>query len=145
MRPALPALALVATLLLAACAPATAPTVPTAPSSAASVSSSGTGVIVTLPQPNDLVASPLIVAGAAPGPWYFEASFPVRLLDGNGAQIAVGSAQAQTDWMTTGMVPFQVTLTFAPPVTATGTLVLQKDNPSGEPQNDASFSIPVNF
>lgn len=95
--------------------------------------------------PGDQVASPLVVTGEARGYWYFEASFPVKLLDGNGAQLALVPAQALTDWMTEDFVPFSVTLTFPPPSTATGTLMLMKDNPSGEPQNDDFLAIPVVF
>ena len=47
--------------------------------------------------------------------------------------------------MTTDFVPFSVTLTFVKPATATGTLVLQKDNPSGLPEHDASVEMPVQF
>jgi hypothetical protein len=95
--------------------------------------------------PGDQVASPLVVTGEARGYWYFEASFPVKLLDGNGAQLALVPAQALTDWMTEDFVPFSVTLNFPPPATATGTLMLMKDNPSGEPQNDDFLAIPVVF
>lgn len=91
------------------------------------------------------VASPLVVSGRARGNWYFEASFPVKLLDGNGNELVVTPAQAQGDWMTVDYVPFSVTLTFPTPATATGTLILQKDNPSGEPQFDDFVSIPVTF
>ncbi len=100
---------------------------------------------VDSPLPNATVASPLTVTGRARGTWYFEASFPVKLLDGNGNQIVIEPAQAQSDWMTMDFVPFTVTLTFPTPATPTGMLVLMKDNPSGELQNDASVSIPVVF
>lgn len=102
-------------------------------------------VYVEGPLPGTKITSPLVVTGRARGNWYFEASFPVKLLDGNGNQIAIAPAQAQGDWMTVDYVPFSVTLTFAQPVTATGTLILQKDNPSGEPQFDDLVSIPVTF
>lgn len=92
----------------------------------------------------DTVTSPLTVTGEASG-WYFEASFPVRLLDGHGNEIAVAPAQAQSDWMTENYVPFSVTLTFTTPSTTTGTLVLERDNPSGLPENDESIQIPVQF
>jgi hypothetical protein len=91
------------------------------------------------------VASPLTVTGEARGNWYFEASFPVKLLDANGNEIVVSYAQAQGEWMTEDFVPFMSTLTFAAPSTPTGTLVLQKDNPSGLPENDNSVSVPVTF
>lgn len=102
-------------------------------------------VHVNAPLPGAKVGSPLTITGRARGNWYFEASFPVRLLDANGNEIAIKAAQAQGDWMTTEYVPFSVTLTFAQPATPTGTLILQKDNPSGESQFDDSVSIPVTF
>ncbi len=94
---------------------------------------------------NATVASPLIVRGEARGNWYFEASFPVRLYDANGKELAVGIAQAQGEWMTTEYVPFETILTFSTPTTQTGTLVLEKDNPSGLPEHDNSLVIPVRF
>lgn len=102
-------------------------------------------VHVNAPLPGAKVASPLTITGRARGNWYFEASFPVRLLDGNGVELAIKPAQAIGDWMTAEYVPFSVTLTFAQPMTATGTLILQKDNPSGLPEHDDSVSIPVTF
>ena len=95
--------------------------------------------------PNSVVTSPLTLAGSAVGPWYFEASFPVELKDGLGTTIATSIAEAQADWMTTAFVPFTTTLTFATPATPTGTLILHKDNPSGEPVNDDQLIIPVAF
>lgn len=91
------------------------------------------------------VSSPLSVAGEARGNWYFEADFPVRLLDGNGAEIAMGIATAQGDWMTTEFVPFTTTITFTPPTTTTGTLVFEKDNPSGLPENADEWRVPITF
>jgi hypothetical protein len=135
-------------VLLAACAPAPAVPNPAPASSSSSAgmtsSASSLGISVTQPSPMQIVSSPLAVTGEARGSWYFEASFPVKLLDSNGNVIAQAPAQAQGDWMTANFVPFQATLTF---VTAsqTGTLVLEKDNPSGEPQNAGSISIPVQF
>ncbi len=102
-------------------------------------------VEMTSPLPSQLV-TPLTLTGRARGPWYFEASFPIELRDSNNVVIATTVAQAQWDWMTENWVPFTATLTFpAQPISSTGTLVLKKDNPSGEPQNDASLVIPVQF
>jgi hypothetical protein len=102
-------------------------------------------IVVDLPQISAEISSPLAISGKARGKWYFEASFPVKLLDGNGKQIAIAPAQAQGEWMTQDFVPFSVTLTFEKPTTATGTLVLQKDNPSDMRELDDSISIPVVF
>lgn len=90
------------------------------------------------------VASPLTITGQAKL-WYFEASFPVEIRDANGAILAQVPAQAQGEWMTEEFVPFAVTLEFAAPATATGTVVLRKDNPSGLPELDESVEIPVVF
>ncbi len=100
---------------------------------------------VTEPVANQLVRSPLVVRGEARGFWYFEASFPVRLLDANGYELALAPAQAQSDWMTESFVPFEVRLSFTTPTTETGTLVLQNDNPSGLPENAFEQRIPVRF
>lgn len=102
-------------------------------------------VKLTTPRPNTEVQSPLLVKGEARGNWYFEASFPVRLLDGNGKELIVVPAQAQGEWMTTEFVPFEVTLTFGTPETETGTLILEKDNPSGLPEHADEVRIPVRF
>lgn len=101
---------------------------------------------VTAPVANTVVTSPLTVRGEARGNWYFEASFPVRLLDSEGSELALGIAQAQGEWMTTEFVPFETTLIFITPTASqTGTLVLEKDNPSGLPENADELRIPVRF
>lgn len=102
-------------------------------------------VSVAFPQPDAVVMSPLLVRGEARGTWYFEASFPIRLLDAEGNVLATAVAQAEGDWMTTEFVPFQATLTFAAPKTAAGTLLFERDNPSGLPEQAATVSIPVRF
>ncbi|MEK7493945.1 MAG: Gmad2 immunoglobulin-like domain-containing protein, partial [Patescibacteria group bacterium] len=100
---------------------------------------------VATPGPMEKIASPLTVKGEARGYWFFEASFPVRLRDGNGKEIAVGIAQAEKEWMTEEFVPFSATLTFTKPSTEKGTLVFQKDNPSGLPEHDDELRIPIIF
>ncbi len=97
------------------------------------------------PRPNAIVTSPLEITGQARGTWYFEASFPVKLLDANGAELAIIPAQAQGEWMTENFVPFEATLEFIAPTTATGTLILEKDNPSGLPEYADSLIVPVRF
>ena len=86
----------------------------------------------------------------ARGTWYFEASFPVVLPDWDGKIIAEGIAHAQSDWMTTNYVPFTATLDFTvqdttDPALMRGSLILQKDNPSGLPEHDDALEIPVVF
>ncbi|MDO8552653.1 MAG: Gmad2 immunoglobulin-like domain-containing protein [bacterium] len=100
---------------------------------------------VTTPVPNQKVSSPLIVKGKARGNWYFEAAFPIAIIDANGIQLGVASAEAQSAWTTSDFVPFEATLEFEKSATSTGILLLKKDNPSGLQEKDASISIPISF
>jgi hypothetical protein len=100
---------------------------------------------VSAPLPNTSVESPLSIVGEARGNWYFEASFPIKVLDADGKQIGIGHATAQGEWMTTNFVPFKATITFSSPRTETGTLVLEKDNPSGLPEHADEIRIPIRF
>ncbi len=101
-------------------------------------------VRVETPRANEVVKSPLAVRGQARGPWFFEGSFPVRLLDDQGKELAVTPAQAQGEWMTEDFVPFKATLEFTTNA-KTGTLVLEKDNPSGLPEQANELRFPVIF
>lgn len=128
----------------------TATTSPLPPVSGGSALSPSTptqslGIRITSPTSNQVVSSPLVVKGSANGTWYFEGSFPVRLLDARKNVIATGIVQSQGVWATTTLTPFSLTLTFPAPPTATGTLVFEKDNPSGLPQHAGQLSIPVRF
>lgn len=100
---------------------------------------------ITTPQSGERITSPLVIKGEARGTWFFEASFPVRILLEDGSELLVAPAQALGEWMTEGFVPFEATLVFSQPVPQNGTLVLMKDNPSGLPEFDKSISIPITF
>lgn len=100
---------------------------------------------INVPTKNATVVSPLTVSGEARGMWYFEASFPIKIYDANKNLLGTTVAQAQGEWMTENFVPFLGTLDFATSTTQTGTIVFQKDNPSGLPEHDDSIEIPVQF
>lgn len=102
-------------------------------------------IVIDDPRPIETVVSPLHIAGSARGNWYFEASFPIELQDGNGVVIATGHAEAQSEWMTTNFVPYKATISFTKPATPKGTLILRKDNPSGLPEHDDALIVPVKF
>lgn len=102
-------------------------------------------ITVNSPKPLAEVSSPVTITGQARGSWYFEASFPVTIEDANGNVLGAAPAQAQGDWMTERFVPFEATLTFSAPPTATGTLILKKDNPSGLPEHADQLRIPIKF
>ncbi len=101
---------------------------------------------VAYPRPNQIIDSPLVITGEARGSWYFEASFPIVLTNWDGLIIAEGVAMAKGDWMTNEFVPFEATLTFTMDNNAysnKASLILQKDNPSGLPENDDALEIPI--
>ena len=107
---------------------------------------------VDAPRPGDVVVSPLVVRGEARGSWYFEADFPVVLVDWDGLIIAEGFARAQDEWMTEDFVPFRAELSFENPYEAgdpefmrRGTLILQRANPSGLPEHDDAVEVRVRF
>src|SRR4030042_1102539 len=103
-------------------------------------------VVITFPQPNQIVTSPLTVEGKARGGnWFFEASAALRLLDANGNEIAISNIMATTDWMTTDYIEFKGQIRFISPANESGTLVFKNDNPSGLPQNDKEFRVPIRF
>ena len=100
---------------------------------------------ISSPKAGSTVESPLVVSGEARGTWYFEASFPIKILDKNGAELAVVPAQAQGEWMTEEFVPFSATIDFSGKEGESGFVVFKRDNPSGLPENDAEVRIPVLF
>lgn len=98
------------------------------------------------PRPNQRVSSPLSIEGDARGTWFFEGDFPVVLTNWDGLIIAEGIATAQGEWMTEEFVPFTANLSYeTPSYGERGSLILQKDNPSGLPENDAALEIPILF
>lgn len=91
----------------------------------------------------DIITSPLSIKGEARGTWFFEASFPIKITDEQGNILGSSYARATSDWMTENFVPFTAQINFASENGGKGFLVLQKDNPSGLPENDKEIKIPV--
>lgn len=102
-------------------------------------------VRVDFPVKDTLVTSPLVIKGEARGFWYFEASFPVSLIDEDGNVLASHYATAEGDWMTEEYVPFSSPVSFSVSKETRGFVVLKKDNPSGDPERDAEVRLPVVF
>ena len=103
-------------------------------------------VVVESPRPQQVISSPLEIRGKARGTWYFEATFPVVLVDWDGLIIAEHYAQADGEWMTPDFVPFTASLEFErPEYGERGWLILRRSNPSGLPEHDAAVEIPVMF
>jgi hypothetical protein len=100
------------------------------------------------PYPGQVIKSPQLIMGKARGFWFFEGDFPLVLTDWDGKIIAESFATAEGSWMTEDFVRFRTNLEFTKPDTSVskrGTLILQRDNPSGLPENDDALEITVYF
>ena len=104
-----------------------------------------TFIRVSTPKAGQVVKSPLLIEGEARGSWYFEGSFPIKIVDANENILGTHFATAQGEWMTEDFVPFRAELDFTVSSTEQGTLILQKNNPSDLPENDGKLRIPVLF
>jgi hypothetical protein len=101
---------------------------------------------VDLPHANDRIVSPVAIEGSVTGGgWFFEASFPIKIVDANGNVLGQGTAQALSDWTSTGTVPFSASISFTAPSTTNGKILFMNDDPSAIPQNAKSLSVPVQF
>ena len=126
--------------------PSTATTTPTSdtpakePSGPPALSSR---VMVTSPGRGAQVGHSFTVAGLAPGPWFFEAQFPVMVRAADGAVVGRAIATAQGEWMTEKQVTFTATMQIDATFHGEATLVLLKDNPSGLPEHDDAVEIPI--
>lgn len=107
------------------------------------VNSSEDLIKVELPFPGAVTGKEFSVIGQARGYWFFEASFPIKLLDKDGNVLDTAIAQAQGDWMTENFVPFKADLKAPESYIGPATLVLTKDNASGLSEHDASISFPI--
>jgi hypothetical protein len=92
------------------------------------------------------ISSPVTIAGKARGNWFFEASFPISIVNWDGLIIGQGIATAKSDWMTEEFVPFEANITFDKATYKNnGAIILQKDNPSGLPEHDDALEIQIFF
>jgi len=108
-------------------------------------SAKGVTINVFTPLSGASVESPMLVMGQVPGNWSFEASFPIVVKDSAGKVLVQKPVQVIGDWMTEELVPFAIELKFDAPATGTGTIEIQRDNPSGLAANEDKVVIPVKF
>jgi hypothetical protein len=102
-------------------------------------------IVVENPRAREEISSPLFISGKARGYWFFEASFPIELVDENNNLIAQTIAQAKGEWMTEDFVPFEATLNFVNPKANKGFLIFRKDNPSGLKEHYDELRVSIIF
>ena len=118
------------------------------PCPVASATSSDNLIVIDTPKSYQKITSPVTVTGKARGNWFFEASFPITVVNWDGLIIGEGIATANGEWMTTEFVPFtaQISYSFATDTPYDrGAIILKKDNPSGLPEYDDAREIPIIF
>ncbi len=110
---------------------------------------SNSDIVVSI-KSGQIITSPLQIDGKVRGFWFFEASFPIKLVDENNNILATGIAQASEDpatgevnWMTDDFVDFKAEIKFVSKNGGKGFLIFNRDNPSGLPENDEEFRLPV--
>ncbi|MFP4514476.1 MAG: Gmad2 immunoglobulin-like domain-containing protein [Parcubacteria group bacterium] len=102
------------------------------------------GLSLEAPQENETLSSPVNIEGEATGPWYFEGTFTVKLIDRENAGIIADSyVTALGDWMTEEPVDFSGNIEYEIEEETEALLILESANPSGLPENLMTYSIPV--
>lgn len=100
-------------------------------------------VIVFSFQKGDTIESPLVIEGKAIGTWFFEASFPIKVVDENDNILGYSYVTALGEWMTEEYVDFRGEIEFTSEEEKNGFFVFMKDNPSGLPEYDKEIRIPI--
>jgi len=104
-------------------------------------------VEIKSPGANTTVAGEFVLKGSMPGSWYFEANAQFRVIDSTYKEVAIGSIQALSDWMTTQRVPFEVKLnTAAFNTTGKAYIVVSSENVRGDEEGERGvkkMQIPV--
>lgn len=123
--------------------PAIAPASSTPAPAVEYMNASKDDIVVVSPKSGSTFGQVVAVSGTARGTWYFEASFPITIEDDSGNIIGQGIGSAQGDWMTEDFVPFKAIIGLSRPYAGPATVILKKDNPSGDSIRDASVSVPI--
>jgi len=103
------------------------------------------GILVSSPKSNETIKTPLKIKGEARGTWFFEAQFNAVIVDAHGSKLGEAILTTKSDWMTNDFVPFESELNFVQPPTSLGTLKFLSANPSGLPEHQKIFEVPVQF
>ncbi|MCL4384448.1 Gmad2 immunoglobulin-like domain-containing protein [Patescibacteria group bacterium] len=101
-------------------------------------------VVILAPPVGSKVTSPLTVTGTAPRGWTFEGVLRIYVEDSRHQPLAGGPIYTKLAPESDTTVSFSTTLKFIPK-SASGYVTIKNDNPSGLPQNDKSYSIPIKF
>lgn len=106
-----------------------------------------TSLQILSPKSGEIIGSPLTISGSVNGDGWsgFEGQVgTVKLLDENGQELAFGILKATTEW-TSLPTQFEAILNFTSPKAQNGKLVFANENPSGLPEKNKTFALPVSI
>ncbi|MCX6719689.1 MAG: hypothetical protein NTV36_01090, partial [Candidatus Staskawiczbacteria bacterium] len=93
------------------------------------------------------ISSPLKITGVVNGNGWtgFEGQVGnVKLLDNSGKELATGVLTATTEW-TKLPISFEANIEFEPGMAENGQLVFTNENPSGLPEKNKEYILPIQF
>lgn len=104
-------------------------------------------VDIKAPTSNSAVNGDFVIKGSIPGTWYVEAVAQFKIIDDTSSEIAFGSVQALSNWMTTQRVPFEIKLnTSSLKYSGNAKIIIQSENAQGGPEGELKvkkLEIPV--
>lgn len=99
------------------------------------------------PTPETAFTDMITVKGAVPGSWYFEANAHFKILSDTYQEVAIGSIQALSDWMTTQKVPFEISFpTSSLNYKGEATVIIESENVQGDEEGEKNVKrmyIPI--
>ncbi|MCA9387356.1 hypothetical protein KC669_04955 [Candidatus Dojkabacteria bacterium] len=102
------------------------------------------GAELVLIEPSDISRTkcPINIKGQMENKgWFFEATFPLKLVDSNGEIVEQTFATATSEWTTEGFVDFDATINCAVNNLSGYKLILMADNAADLPELDDSITI----
>lgn len=89
------------------------------------------------------VSGPMVLTGSVQNAYFFEANILVKVVDVSNNVLLNTYGTATTDWMTTAPVSFTSNVDFTGLPLGPAYIVLENDNPSGDPNLVKQIMIPV--
>lgn len=102
-------------------------------------------IVIEYPEPYGKVKSPVLIKGKARGYFFFEANFPIKIIDENGNVLVSDYIDTKENWMTENFVFFEKYINVNFGKTKRGFIVFERANPSGLKENEFLLYLPVYF
>ena len=96
------------------------------------------------PLPDSEIDCKFTLAGKMPREWFFENSFSYSIIV-DGKEVLAGSVQSKDDYTEKEILEFAEEIECKEGCIGEGEIVLKNANPSGLPENDDQYRIPVKF